>query len=705
MTTFADDDLEKRVENANGEVIGTVTDVDGEAARVKPRSGMVDSIKAALGWRRTRENTVTIRADAVDEITPETVRLEATPMDGTADTSTAPAADRTPTDPDGEATADRRADAESPTGIDDRMPNVAEAEPTVGDDELDRDRGIATDDSARGLETDDPDGELAIGDRANSTDADTDTTAADEPIGSATLTEPEYGPSGEGGAERELDQEAERDREGAIADDIEDQSGEFSIDPDTDSDPESEPEDRNSSPVEPLASSDIDGDERSETANAAADADEETMAGSDSDLESDDDSIDVADATATERPNRVGEPAIDEPVPEPDQVNESEDNGEEQTDEETMDLADEPNIGSGTRSLEDVGGSAADDDSNDGESRAESAAAEGNLVDEVDRGVDIESAVDESDSDAPAPDADSTDPADELEAGPDLEAAVESDESDDSAADGTAAEYRDESNDAAIEIEPGIDVASAMSSTESTSPNESESDTGPAGQRVDVDTGPGTAMHRELTDADESTTEAADTDDNDSDAVPEPSSDRTRRPSSESESQDRSQAAGSAAAAPIEAAIAAQRAALATNRTAAKVGATAQQNAARAALTGPLLAQRGTLEFTQTAARSYTSGVAAMMEMGTTTRTRRDDAGTDAEQSMDAAFASFEETQSHIADEELNRELAAHLERVRELQSSADKFEQRERIEQATELLERQTELLRRCQQHLEEQD
>ncbi|RKD98433.1 PRC-barrel domain-containing protein [Halopiger aswanensis] len=703
MTTFTDDDLEKRVENANGEVIGTVTDVDGETARVEPRSGMVDSIKAALGWRQTPADTMTIRADAVDEITPETIRLEATPADGATDAST-PAAERTPTDADA-SSEDQPGDAASPTEIDDRTANGAEPEPTVGDDELDQDRGIATDDSERGLETDDSDGELATGDRASGTDAEND--AVDEPIGSATPPEPQYGPNGEGGAERERDRDSERDREGVTAGDIEAQREGTS----TGRDSESEPGDGTSSPIEPLTSSDSDDDERAETADIGpdADTDKDAAPASDSDLESDDDSIDIADATAAERPNRVGEPAIDDPVPQPDSTTETTDRGEEGTDEETTTLADEPNIGSGTRSLEDVGGSADDTDSPDEGSGAESVAAEGNLADEVDRGVDIEAAVDESDSDAPAPDAESTDPADELETGPGLEAAVESDEADDSAAGGTADETQDEGSDPALEIEPGIDAA-ATESAESTSTfgdeseRESEPESGPAGQRVDVDTGPGTAMHRELTDEDAPTAEADDTD-GERDETPESNGERPRRPSPEGDSRTRS-AAGSAATAPLTAAVAAQRMALGTNRAVAKLGATAQRNAARAALAGPLFAQRGTLEFAGTAAQSYTNGVTAMLGTSATSEPNQGDAGTDAEQSIDKALASLEETHSRIADgdEDLSRELSAHLERVRELQST-DEFDRRERIEQVTELLERQTALLRRCQQHLEEHD
>lgn len=72
---FTDDDLEKSVEDANGEIIGSVTAVEGDVARVQPKAGVMDSIRAAIGWTRTQES-VSIRADSVDEVTDEVIRLE-----------------------------------------------------------------------------------------------------------------------------------------------------------------------------------------------------------------------------------------------------------------------------------------------------------------------------------------------------------------------------------------------------------------------------------------------------------------------------------------------------------------------------------------------------------------------------------------------------------------------------------------------------
>ncbi|MDS0476626.1 hypothetical protein [Natrinema sp. 1APR25-10V2] len=80
-TTFTHDEIEKTVENADGETIGTIAAVEGNTARIEPRAGIVNSIKARLGWKRGGEETVVIHEDAVDEITGEAIRLEAESVD------------------------------------------------------------------------------------------------------------------------------------------------------------------------------------------------------------------------------------------------------------------------------------------------------------------------------------------------------------------------------------------------------------------------------------------------------------------------------------------------------------------------------------------------------------------------------------------------------------------------------------------------
>lgn len=43
------EDVDKPVENANGDVIGTVIAVEDDRAVVEPKAGVMDSIRAALG--------------------------------------------------------------------------------------------------------------------------------------------------------------------------------------------------------------------------------------------------------------------------------------------------------------------------------------------------------------------------------------------------------------------------------------------------------------------------------------------------------------------------------------------------------------------------------------------------------------------------------------------------------------------------------
>lgn len=136
--TFTEDDLEKAVENANGEVVGTVTVVEDDAAHVEPNPGVVDSIRAALGWRGSHDETVTIHDDAVDEITGETIRLESEevddlesePVDELEDDSRADeqlSDDAVSTD-----TTDADVTTESPARADDDRDSAAERDPGSG---------------------------------------------------------------------------------------------------------------------------------------------------------------------------------------------------------------------------------------------------------------------------------------------------------------------------------------------------------------------------------------------------------------------------------------------------------------------------------------------------------------------------------------------------------------------------------------------
>ncbi|UHQ95034.1 hypothetical protein [Haloterrigena alkaliphila] len=102
--TFADDDVEKPVERADGRVIGTVAAIEEGRARVDPAPDAIDSIKARLGWAEVGD-PFTLEADAVDAITDTRVHLEdgfsteSTAAESPADTpETPPDNTRNPTD-------------------------------------------------------------------------------------------------------------------------------------------------------------------------------------------------------------------------------------------------------------------------------------------------------------------------------------------------------------------------------------------------------------------------------------------------------------------------------------------------------------------------------------------------------------------------------------------------------------------------------
>lgn len=74
--TFSDDDVGKRVENANATEVGVVVSVDERTAYVDPDPDLADSIRVALGWEVDREDAAPLDADSVREITDQVVRLE-----------------------------------------------------------------------------------------------------------------------------------------------------------------------------------------------------------------------------------------------------------------------------------------------------------------------------------------------------------------------------------------------------------------------------------------------------------------------------------------------------------------------------------------------------------------------------------------------------------------------------------------------------
>ncbi|SIR88919.1 hypothetical protein [Natronorubrum thiooxidans] len=76
ISEFTDDDIGKRVVNANGEEVGLVADVEHGTAHVEPDPGITDTIKAKLGWGGTDEDAYPLQEDSVAQVTDDAVHLE-----------------------------------------------------------------------------------------------------------------------------------------------------------------------------------------------------------------------------------------------------------------------------------------------------------------------------------------------------------------------------------------------------------------------------------------------------------------------------------------------------------------------------------------------------------------------------------------------------------------------------------------------------
>ncbi len=73
---FTDDDVGKRVVNADGDEVGMIAAVEHGTAHVEPDPGITDSIKAKLGWSDSGEDTYPLQEEAVGRVTDDEVHLE-----------------------------------------------------------------------------------------------------------------------------------------------------------------------------------------------------------------------------------------------------------------------------------------------------------------------------------------------------------------------------------------------------------------------------------------------------------------------------------------------------------------------------------------------------------------------------------------------------------------------------------------------------
>lgn len=72
---FKASDEGKTVVNADGDEIGTIEEVRGNNAYVKPKSGLAQKIRDRLGWSDDDDAPFELRQSKVDTITNDEVRL------------------------------------------------------------------------------------------------------------------------------------------------------------------------------------------------------------------------------------------------------------------------------------------------------------------------------------------------------------------------------------------------------------------------------------------------------------------------------------------------------------------------------------------------------------------------------------------------------------------------------------------------------
>jgi rRNA processing protein Gar1 len=76
---FRSEDEGKRVVAAEGRRVGTVVNVSGRVAHVKPVPDLSQQMRQRLGWTVKGQETYRLRRGAVEEMSGETIRLRATP--------------------------------------------------------------------------------------------------------------------------------------------------------------------------------------------------------------------------------------------------------------------------------------------------------------------------------------------------------------------------------------------------------------------------------------------------------------------------------------------------------------------------------------------------------------------------------------------------------------------------------------------------
>lgn len=76
--TVTEADEGKRLVNASGERLGTVTEVQAGTAYVDVEPDLTDTIRSKLGWGAPEQEDYALQQDLVDVITDDEIRLKQT---------------------------------------------------------------------------------------------------------------------------------------------------------------------------------------------------------------------------------------------------------------------------------------------------------------------------------------------------------------------------------------------------------------------------------------------------------------------------------------------------------------------------------------------------------------------------------------------------------------------------------------------------
>ncbi|WP_254763856.1 hypothetical protein [Natrinema marinum] len=141
-TQFTDDDVGKRVINADGDEVGIIGEVEHGTAHVEPDPGIADTIKAKLGWGGTDENAYPLQEEAVARVTDDEVHLESN-LEGSAAGTTGG------TTTSGTATGTTESETDRNRGIDRDEHDVSGTDDTERVREDDDDELLGDDDDDR----------------------------------------------------------------------------------------------------------------------------------------------------------------------------------------------------------------------------------------------------------------------------------------------------------------------------------------------------------------------------------------------------------------------------------------------------------------------------------------------------------------------------------------------------------------------------